>query len=319
MTEASGHSAHHARYPPLRALAPLALTMILWGSAFSVSSLALGYVGHQAAAAMRYGFAAVAMLAWLRFGRRGGEPVTPLARRAWGWLALAGLIGITLYTGLFFLGLSLAPAIDGSSIMPVMSPVFTAALASVVARERPGPLRIGALALGVGGALIFLSSGQVDAAYPHRLAGDALFLAAALCWAVYTLMGRRVMGLADPFRVSAWAMTLGSLCLVAWAAPELATIDWAGLPPDFWLEIGYLALLPTAVGYALYYRGVRDVGPTTASIMMFLVPISGATLAVLLLGQSLQGGQIVGALTMAGGALLAVLSTGARRRPVAAR
>ena len=133
-------------------------------------------------------------------------------------------------------------------------------------------------------------------------------------------MGRRLMGMADPFRVSTWAMTFGGLFLLVWAAPELATTDWTGLPPDFWLEIGYLALMPTAIGYALYYRGVRDVGPTTASIMMFLVPISGATMAVILLGQSLQGGQILGALTMAGGALLAVLSTRSRRpMAVAAR
>lgn len=319
MTRPSGHPTP-AAHPPLRALAPLVLTMILWGSAFSVSSLALDHVGHQAAAAMRYTFAAVVMLAFLRFGMRSSEPVTPLSRRAWGWFALAGLIGIAIYNGLFFLGLSLAPAIDGSSIMPVMSPVFTAVLASVVARERPGPLRLGALALGLGGAVIFLLSGHVTAEHPDRLLGDAIFLAAAFCWAIYTLMGRRLMVMAEPFRVSTWAMTFGSLFLGVWAAPELVTIDWTALPADFWLEIGYLALLPTAVGYALYYRGVRDVGPTTASIMMFLVPISGATMAVILLGQSLQGGQILGALTMAGGALLAVLSTQARRTAaVAAR
>ena len=117
----------------------------------------------------------------------------------------------------------------------------------------------------------------------------------------------------------ALAVSHGLMLLAAWALPQLATIDWTGLPADFWVEIGYLALLPTALGYALYYRGVRDVGPTTASIMMFLVPISGATLAWLLLGQTLQGLQIVGALTMAGGALLAVLSTGARPGRAAAR
>ena len=51
-------------------------------------------------------------------------------------------------------------------------------------------------------------------------------------------------------------MTFGGLFLGVWAAPELATIDWTALPPDFWLEIGYLALLPTAVGLrALLPRG----------------------------------------------------------------
>ena len=236
MTRPSGHPAHHA-HPPLRALAPLVLTMVLWGSAFSVSSLALDHVGPQSAAAMRYSFAAVVMVAFLRFGMRSSEPVAPLSRRAWGWFALAGLIGIAIYNGLFFLGLSLAPAIDGSSIMPVMSPVFTAVLASVVARERPGPLRLGALALGLGGAVIFLLSGHVTAEHPDRLLGDTIFMAAAFCWAIYTLMGRRLMVMAEPFRVSAWAMTFGGLFLGIWAAPELATIDWAALPPDFWLEI----------------------------------------------------------------------------------
>ena len=165
MTSSSGGPAHHA-HPPLRALAPLVLTMVLWGSAFSVSSLALDHVGHQTAAALRYSFAAILMLAFLRFGMRSAEPVAPLSRRAWGWFALAGLIGIAIYNGLFFLGLSMAPAIDGSSIMPVMSPVFTATLVTIVARDRPGPLRLGALALGLGGATIFLLSGQVTAEHP---------------------------------------------------------------------------------------------------------------------------------------------------------
>jgi len=313
VTRPGGQAAH----PPLSAFAPLVLTMVLWGSAFSVSSLAMDHVGHQAAAAMRYSIAAIVMLLVLGTGARG---TPPLSRRTWGLFALAGLIGIAMYNGLFFVALTMAPAIDGSSILPVMSPVFTATLVTLIARERPTRLRLGALALGLGGALTFLLAAPVDAAYPQRILGDTIFLIAALCWSIYTLMGRRLMRAADPFRVSTWAMTFGGILLTVWAAPELVRIDWPALPTDFWLEMGYLALLPTALGYALYYRGVRDVGPTTASVMMFLVPISGATLAWLLLGQSLQGLQIVGALTMAGGALLAVLSTGAGRpRAEAAR
>ena len=154
---------------------------------------------------------------------------------------------------------------------------------------------MGALALGLGGRDHLPGRpARSTAEHPDRLLGDAIFLGAAFCWAIYTLMGRRLMGMADPFRVSTWAMTFGGLFLLVWAAPELATTDWTGLPPDFWLEIGYLALMPTAIGYALYYRGVRDVGPTTASSVMFLVPFSGATMAVILLGQSLQGGPVPG-------------------------
>jgi len=311
-------AAHHgatgdgALHPGVVAYAPLVLTMVLWGSAFSVSRLALDAVGHETAAALRYSLAAIAMLAVLSVTGRGAAPLT---RRAWGWFALAGALGIAFYNGLFFFGLTLAPAIDGSSIMPVMSPVFTATLVTIMHRERPTWRRLGALVLGLGGALIFLLSAPADAAHPQRLLGDLVFLAAAFCWAIYTVMGRRMMTLADPFRVSTWAMVVGGLLLSLWALPQLMSTDWLAVPSSFWLEIGYLALLPTALGYALYYRGVRDVGPTTASVMMFLVPISGALGASILLGESLHGMQIVGALTMAGGALLAVTST----RPRAVR
>ena len=117
MTRPGGHRA--PAHPPLAALAPLVLTMVLWGSAFSVSSLALDHVGHQTAAALRYSFAAIAMLVVLRVEmRRRAAP--PLSRRTWGLFAVAGLIGIALYNGSFFVALTMAPAIDGSSIMPVM-------------------------------------------------------------------------------------------------------------------------------------------------------------------------------------------------------
>jgi drug/metabolite transporter (DMT)-like permease len=304
----TGPTPQHPRVP-LRALLPLVVTMLFWGSAFTASSLAVGHVGHQVAAALRYGVAAIVMVAVLAFTGRGAPPLT---RRAWGWMVVAGALGIAIYNGIFFAGLSLAPAIDGSSIMPVMSPVFTAALALIVRRERPTRMRLGALVAGLAGAAFFLRSTTVDAAYPDRVLGDLLFLSAAFIWAIYTLMARRLMSLADPFRVTTWAMVFGGLILAVWAAPALATTDWTAQPPDLWLEILYLAVLPTALGYALYNRGVRDVGPTTASIMMFLVPITGAGMAVLLLGQHLEPGQLLGAITMAVGALLAILSTGAR-------
>jgi drug/metabolite transporter (DMT)-like permease len=300
----------HAQGPALGAFAPLILTMILWGSAFAASSLAIDAVGHEVAASLRYGIAAIVMVGVLAVTGRGAPP---LSRRTWVRLVLAGAVGIAIYNRLFFQGLALAPAIDGSSTMPVMSPVFTAALVTILARERPTPRRLAALATGLSGAVLFLLSAPVDGDHPQRLLGDLFYLGAAFCWAVYTLMGRRLMTLADPFRVSTWAMVFGSLMLTAVALPELGHLDWAAVPGNVWLGIGYLALLPTALGYALFYRGVRDVGPTTASMMMFLVPVFGALGAMLLLGESLHGLQLLGAVTMAAGAFLAIISTGSSR------
>ncbi|MFI7132278.1 EamA family transporter [Nonomuraea sp. NPDC050153] len=56
----------------------------------------------------------------------------------------------------------------------------------------------------------------------------------------------------------------------------------------------------------LYYRGIRDVGPASASIMMFLVPVVGTTCSALFLGESFGTVQAVGAAVLLVGAVLAV-------------
>ncbi|MFO1540168.1 MAG: DMT family transporter [Chloroflexota bacterium] len=290
----------------LVAWVPLIATMVSWGLAFSFSRLSLQAIGPGPAAMLRYGLAALVLLGALAVVDRG----IPRIPRGMGVrLAVAGIIGVGVYNGLFFLGLSMAPAVDGASIMPVTSPIATAAIALVIARERPGRMRLAALALGVVGAAIYFVSVPVTAAYPDRLLGDLLLFAAAAIWGAYTLMGRPLMAVAGPMRVTTWAMAAGACVFVVAALPSAIEVDWAAQPADVWLWIGYLGIVPTALGYSLYYRGVRDVGPTSAVVVMFLVPIAGIGGAILILGDTIGGLQLLGSATMAVGAVLAVLST----------
>ena len=63
-----------------------------------------------------------------------------------------------------------------------------------------------------------------------------------------------------------------------------------------------IALGPTAMGYAAYFRGLRTAPAGTASLMALLEPLIGAALAALVLGDRLSPLGLVGA-----GLLLAVL------------
>lgn len=311
----SSHAGHGGSRLIVGSYLPLLFTMITWGSAFSFSRLALQHIGPFPAAMLRYGLAAIVLLAATAIAER-GVPRIPagMGRR----LFLGGLVGVAIYNGIFFFALSLAPAVDGAAIMPVTSPIATAAMALVVSRERPRPLRLLALAIGVAGAAIYLwsvwSAGP-DPAHPYRLVGDLLFLFTASLWGVYTLMGRSLMAAAGPARVTAWTMASGAVILAVVAFPQAIQTDWAAQPLDLWLEIAYLGIVPTALGYALYYRGVRDVGPTTAVVLMFLIPVVGILGATLILGDRIGGLQLLGSATMAAGAFLAILSTTPGLRP----
>ena len=62
-----------------------------------------------------------------------------------------------------------------------------------------------------------------------------------------------------------------------------------------------LALLCSGVAYLLYYRLIRDVGPTRAMTVTFLMPALGMLWGVLFLGETVNATMFAGAALVVGG------------------
>ncbi|HET9141576.1 DMT family transporter [Actinophytocola sp.] len=325
----------------MRTCLSLVAVMAFWGSAFASSKLAVHAVPHEVAAFLRFGMgAAILLVVHAALGRD-----RPTARDA-GVAAGLGLLGVLGYNVLFFLALTMAPAADGSVIVPVSAPVITVAVTALLGRVLPGACdRISGagrrrarlvalvgtfsaqlpghrkltrraalgLAAALAGATVFLLA--IPAGGTHRLAGDLLFLGSAACWAGYTMLGAPVLERVPAFTVTTFASAAGALALGILAVPAFDDVAWSELDTGFWLNQAYLAALPTALAYVLYYWAVRRVGPATASSAMFLVPVFGLTCAWLLLGESITPVQAVGAALMLGGAWLATVAA-RRTRPI---
>ncbi|MEU7488308.1 DMT family transporter [Streptomyces sp. NPDC042319] len=283
----------------------LSVTMVLWGSAFASSKSVVAYVPHSVAALLRFGGAALALLVALYFlGDRRAAARAPrgAGRRA----ALAGVLGVFAYNSAFFWGLSLAPSLDAGILIPVMSPVLTSLFLLATKRERASWARLAGLALGLtGAAIFFLGAGGSAQGSPARLAGDALFLLSAGCWAAYTLAGPRVLAGVDPLRATTYATCAGAVLLGLVAAPAVPDVHWAELPPGVWLNALFLALGAAAIANLLYYRGVGAVGPARASLMMFTVPVVNTLCGTLFLDESFGPVQAAGATVLLCGAVLA--------------
>lgn len=286
---------------------PLVLTMALWGSGFVISKIVVGAVPYSVAATLRFGSGAVVLVLalWLSRARPAG-----ISRSEIGPLAVAGALGVFSYNALLFFGLSRAPAVDAAIIVPILSPILTTATALLLRWEKAQWHRLTGLAVGVGGAAVFYLGVAHSSGGSSRLMGELAYVAAAVSWAAYTMVGKRVLARIEPIRATAYSMALGSVMLGILAAPDLARVPWGGLPGSFWPTMAFLVLGPTAIAYALFYRGVRQVGPATASILMFLVPVSGTVLSFLLIGESIGAVQLAGSLLMLAGALLAVAGSG---------
>lgn len=293
---------HRRRAPYLG----LVLTMVLWGSAFPASRWAVEQVPHSVAAALRFTGGSLVLLALCA--------VIPATRRTTrrGLLTAcaAGLVGVFAYNVLFFWGVSLAPASDGSVVFPALTPVFTTLVLVATGRERARPARFAGLGLGLAGAAAFCVASGTAANGTDRLLGNVVFAVAAGVWTTYTLLNRTLLTSVDPLRAVTAATCAGSAALALLAVPDLGEVPWTHLSGGFWAVLAYLAIGPTSISYVLFTRGVRDTGAGTASVMMFLVPVFGTAFSFLLLDESFTALQAVMSLVMLAGAYLAVVSSG---------
>lgn len=71
--------------------------------------------------------------------------------------------------------------------------------------------------------------------------------------------------------------------------------------------IGYVALFPSVLAYFFWNRAVAEMGPNRTGQYLHLMPVFGAALAILLLGERLQSFHFAGALLIAAGIVLATL------------
>ncbi len=153
---------------------------------------------------------------------------------------------------------------------------------------------MGALA---GLAVLVLGSGEATAD-PW---GILLALLSAGGYSTMTLLTRRWgrNGGLDASRTTVGAFAVTSVLLLPFAAVE-GLVPYTGDPGLLLCLLVYVAAVPTALAYGLYFAGAAVVRSATVSVIMLIEPVSAAVLAVALLGERLTPAMLAGTLLMLG-------------------
>lgn len=209
-----------------------------------------------------------------------------------------GLTGIFCYNAVFFTGLKLTTATNGALIVAI-NPLLTAILSALWLREKVTPTQAAGLLISLAGVAVVVAKGSIEVV--ARLSfnrGDLIMLGAPLCWALYSIIGKKVLAHFTPLAATAYAALFGAALLAPAAALE--QLAGGGALPRFsvmgWLAILQLALLGTVVGFVWWYQGVQSIGTARAAAFVNLVPLFGALQAALFLGERLIPAQLVGGL-----------------------
>ena len=274
--------------PPSRARAALAvgaavLAMLIYASQFVLSRWSMQRtLSLWDLAALRFTVAGLLSLP-IVVRRR------PAGVRAWRRIVVLSFGAGAPYTLIMYAGLTRAPASHGAVIVTGAMPVFAAVLAWLWLGERPTLSKAFGLALIVVG-LTLVGWPELAAGGPTWL-GDALFIVAAVLWALFTVGARRWQIDPLPATAAVWVLALPYLPVYAALAGHRVLDAPRG-------EVVFQALFQglgvAIVALALYAWAIRVLGDGPASLFMPLVPVFAVLLGVVVLGEAPAAVQLVG-------------------------
>lgn len=257
------------------------LAAAIWGGMYVVSKVVLEVVPPFTLLAMRLLLGAASLAAWLLWRRT----TLRFERRLWVQLLGVGVLGYGVSLGFQFTGTKLSTAANGA-VITAATPAFVYLFALLFLRERVSRRRLTALLLSTIGVLLVVNPAQAQ--LNSRLwIGNLLLVGAAITWALYSVLTRKVTQQTDVLVFTFIAFLGGLIPVLPAAALELQSQTLGTISPGIFLGIVYLGVVSTAIAAYLWNKAFELLEAGVASLTFFAQPLVGAGLGALLLGEKL--------------------------------
>ena len=271
----------------------LILANTLWAASYVAAKFALRDTSVNIMLALRMAIAALVLLPLLIARRK----QLHFTRAAIPQLLLLALIGFVINKLLEYGGLALTTASDVALLITSES-IFTAALSWLILRERFKPLAGFALLLGFIGVYLIVERSLIpnipSGGGSWRVVGDLLVILALLVEAFYTIRGKVLLLKHSPLLITAASIVVSMIFWTPVAAWEIATAGWHPLGLLAWLSIAWMGIMSTALAYLLWFQGLAKVDGSAAASTLFIQPLLGTILAIVLLQDQLTYMTVIG-------------------------
>lgn len=282
----------------------IAVAATLWGSIGVVVALLFQQIPSDPLVIGALRLVIAVPVLWLWHRRVTGQWCIHMPRTHWAIAAIGG-VAFASYQVTYFAAIPRIGVAMGVILNICSAPLFTLVLGWLVLGERSTWRQLGAMVVAIAGVVLVVAAN--NAVTPVLNVGAIYAVGAGLCYSSMAVASRRIAHAYAPatlltamFGVAALILLVGVLGLERRIA----------LPTSAWYGVVYLALIPTALSYVLYVRGLQHASATTATTLTLLEPLTSTVCAVMLLAEPLVGWAWLGL-------ALAVVSLWVYARPVA--
>ena len=268
----------------------LCITAACWAGNAIVGRLAAGHIPPVTLSFLRWSLAFFIILpfAWKHLKRD--------------WVAIRGKLvimilvsvtGIGVFNTLQYWSLEYTTALN-TLLLQSAGPLIVAVWSLVLLGVRLTPAQAVGVLLSLAGVLVILTGGDVTALTNIQFnKGDLIFLVALTSFGLYsvlTLKRPAIHGLS----FAAFTFGAGSAALIPLLIYELLTRPVVTFDAQNLLTLFYVAVFPSIVAYLCFNRGVQLIGANRAAPFFHMVPVFGAAMAMVFLGEQPHVFHVIG-------------------------
>lgn len=247
----------------------MVLSMTCWGFSWTSGKILAQYADPLTISFLRF---AVTFISLLFIVIAIKERFT-VAKNGFTYLLLASVM-ISVYTFLFFKGLTTGKAGAGGVLVTVLNPIIAYAMALLLARRSPTRKEAFGLTLGLVAGVVLLK--LPSEAHLIFSAGNVYFLLAAFSWAILSVFTSKGSRYGSSITFSFWMYGISTVLLLltsdlSSSAEVVTKGDWI-----FWLNLIFSASITTSLATTFYFYATSKIGAGKASSFIFMVPFSAA-------------------------------------------
>lgn len=290
------------QFGPVKYYILLVLAMIFWGGSWVSAEITVTFAPPLTIGFFRFLTASLLFLPILLVSKR--NSIHTYTRREVSLFFVLGLVGIFGYGALFLIGMSFTTAAQGSIIAGV-NPTTVSLLALLFLNERLSPKwRYTGFFFSFLGILLVVGIQAILEFQFEYLIGNLILLCAMLTWGLYSILGKTIMKERSSLEATAMGIFFGTMLFFIGALTEQFWTLPFMVNPIFWLNILYMGIFVTVLGFLFYFIGIDKLGASNSAVFISLVPVFGTFFSFLLLSEFIYPTFLVGLALVAIGIII---------------
>jgi drug/metabolite transporter (DMT)-like permease len=266
---------------PLRAYILVTIAMMTWGAAWVAMNILVEIAGPFTIGFYRFLVASILFIGLSYIRGEKNRKIFP--RENLKPILASGIFGIFGFSMLSLVGLTFTTAAQ-ASIIAGLNPITVYIFANLIHKEQlQHRWQYLGFLFAFSGILILVGVQPLTQFQFEYVIGNLILILAMVTWGLNSSIAKAGMKTMSSQEFTTASVLVGTILFGIGSLIELNALPSVLLNPVFWMNILFLSILTTVIGFLFYFGAINEVGVTKIGVFISLVPIFGTLLSILLL------------------------------------